>query len=65
MKTHAVKLTLLAALAAGGCGSGAQGPAKPEETPVVSQEEVRESYTKGMPPDVKKRYESRMKPGGS
>jgi hypothetical protein len=56
---------LLGALAAAGCGGGELGPAKPEDTPVVNQEEVRESMMKSMPPDMRAKYESKMKPGGS
>jgi hypothetical protein len=65
MRVFLVSVLLLGASTMVGCGSSAQGPAKPEDTPVVSQEEIRESYTKGMPPEVKKMYEAKMKQGGS
>ena len=65
MRVFHVSVLLLGSMTIIGCGSGAQGPAKPEETPVVSQEEIRDSYTKGMPPEVKKMYEAKMKQGGS
>lgn len=52
---------LLFVLSAAGCGSGAKGPAKPEDTPVVTPEQVQESYTKGMPPDVKKMYDQKYR----
>ena len=58
-------MVLLVAVSAFGCGSGAKGPANPQDTPVVTPEQVQESYTKGMPPEVKKMYESKMKKGGS
>jgi hypothetical protein len=61
MKMFSRSIALLLIVAATGCGSGAQGPAKPEDTPVVSQDEVMDSYTKGMPPDVKKRYDQMYK----
>jgi len=65
MKAFCAGVLLLVAAFTVGCGSGAQGPAKPEDTPVVTSEQVQESYTKGMPPEVKKMYESKMKKGGS
>jgi hypothetical protein len=61
MKRYSVAAALFLALVAGGCGSSGKGPANPEETPVVSQEEVRDAYTKGMPPHIKQMYESRLK----
>jgi hypothetical protein len=65
MRVLSATVVLLVAVSVVGCGSGAQGPAKPEETPVVTPEQVKESYTKGMPENVKKMYESKMKKGGS
>jgi hypothetical protein len=56
---------LIAALSAAGCGGGQLGPAKPEDTPVVNQEDVREKVMNSMPPDMRAKYESKMKPGGS
>ena len=64
MKNLRANLVVLLALLAAGCGSGAQGPAKPEDTPVVTPEQVQEAYTKGMPPEAKKMYE-KYKKGGS
>jgi hypothetical protein len=65
MKAFSASMFLLVAASVVGCGSGGQGPAKPEETPVVTPEQVQESYTKGMPPEVKKMYDAKMKKGGS
>jgi hypothetical protein len=59
MKLFTANMVLLLALSAVGCGSGAKGPAKPEDTPVMTQEQVQEAYKKSMdnmPPDVKKKY---------
>ena len=65
MKAFSASAFLLMVASVVGCGSGAQGPAKPEDTPVVTPEQVQESYTKGMPPEVQRMYESKMKKGGS
>ncbi len=65
MRVFFAGAVLLVAVSGVGCGSGASGPAKPEDTPVVTPEQVQEAYTQGMPEDVKKMYESKMKPGGS
>jgi hypothetical protein len=56
---------LVLALALCGCGSSEKGAAKPEDTPVVNQEEVREKIMQGMPPEMKAKYGSRMKSGGN
>ena len=61
MKLFQASMLLLFALSAVGCGSGAKGPAKPEDTPVVTPEQVQESYTKGMPPNVKKMYDQKYR----
>lgn len=61
MRAFAASLLLLSAVTGTGCGSSAKGPANPEETPVVTQEEVQEAYTKGMPPEVKRMYDQRYK----
>jgi len=65
MKAFSASVFLLLAASVVGCGSGPSGPAKPEDTPVVSPEQVQEAYTKGMPPEVKKMYDAKMKKGGS
>jgi hypothetical protein len=56
MKWFSALLLFAAMLSAAGCGSSAQGPAKPEDTPVVTAEEVGKKYTSGMPPEYMKKY---------
>jgi len=65
MRMIMAQAVLLLAMSLAGCGSGELGPAKPEDTPVVNQEEVRESIMKSMPPEMKAKYGSKMKQGGS
>jgi hypothetical protein len=64
MRCFTTGAVMFLALTAAGCGTGELGPAKPEETPVVTPEQVQEAYTKGMPPEAKKMYD-KMKKGGS
>lgn len=64
MKALPMNVLLLVALSLAGCGSGGKGPAKPEETPVMTQEQVNEAMTRGMPPDAKKRYDQMKKEKG-
>jgi len=64
MKMFAANVVALLALSAGGCGSGVQGPAKPEDTPVVTKQQIDEAMTKNVPPNAKKMYESYKKGGG-
>lgn len=64
MKVFSANVVLLLALSVAGCGSGEKGPAKPEETPAMTPEQVQEAMTKSMPPEGKKMYE-KMKKGGS
>lgn len=56
MKWFSAPLLLAAMLSVAGCGVSEQGPAKAEDTPVVSQEEVGKKYTTGMPPEYMKKY---------
>lgn len=65
MRAFVSSVMLLLTLAVMGCGSGELGPASPDTTPKVTQEQVQESYTKGMPEDYKKRMQGGGKPGGS
>ena len=56
MKPFAAGMAVLLALSAIGCSSGPSAPANPEDTPVMTQEEVKDAYMKSMPPDMKKKY---------
>jgi cytochrome c556 len=65
MRVHSAGAALMLTLALMGCGSSQLGPAKPEDTPVVKQEEVRDQIMKSMPPEMMQRYGDKMKKGGS
>ena len=60
MKSFSAILMGLLALSLVGCGASAKGPAKPEDTPVVSTEEVMTKYKSGMPADQMQHYKNRM-----
>lgn len=61
MRLFSAGAILLLALLAVGCGSGAQGPAKPEDTPVVTQEELEKKMTTNIPPEAKAMYDKYKK----
>ena len=63
MRLPLTSALLLLSLCAVGCGSGELGPAKPEDTPVVSEEEVKEKMMQGMPESAKKQMEIYKKGG--
>jgi hypothetical protein len=55
---------VLLALSVVGCGTTEKGPAQPKENATtISQDQVKESYSKG-PPEAQKMYE-KYKKGGS
>ena len=64
MKMLSASVVLLLTLFAIGCGSSATEPAKPEDTPVISQQELEERMTKNVPPEAQKMYQ-KYKKGGS
>jgi hypothetical protein len=54
-------LLLLLTLFVAGCGGGDVGPASPDATPKVSEEEVKQKITQGMPENAKKMYDQYQK----
>jgi hypothetical protein len=56
-------MLLLSPLAVAGCG-GPSGPAKPEDTKPLSQQEIEQRMTQNVPPDAKKMMDSYKKGGG-
>jgi hypothetical protein len=63
MKCLSILPLLVVALGAVGCGSQSTGPRKPEETPVVTEQEIQEAMTKGMPPNAKAMYDKQRNRG--
>ena len=64
MKVISAGLVLMFAVLLVGCGASEKGPAKPEDTPVVT--ETPADRYKSAPPGAMDRYKNRMPgPGGS
>jgi len=64
MKGVLTGVVVILTLTFAGCGSGAKAPAKPEDTPKMTPEQVQEAYKKGMPENYMNKGPG-GRPGGS
>jgi hypothetical protein len=63
MRSFWTLAVLFVALGVAGCGPDTSGPRKAEDTPVVSEQEIQEAMTKGMPPSAKAMYDKQRNRG--